>query len=1282
MTALRRGPAARAAPIAAFTAVCYLPFLLTQPGWVSADTKSYLYLDPGRLLSKAWSSWDPTVGLGTVTHQSVGYLWPMGPWYWLFDRLGVPDWVAQRLWWGTLLFAAGAGVAHLLRRTSWPPVAVWTAACTYALTPYVLTHLERLSAVLLPFVALPWLLSTAASAARRGGWRHPAAFALLVATCGSVNLTALVLVLIGPAAWFATCLVRRDPPRRQVLAAAGRIAALTVPVSAWWIAGLSVQASHGLDVVRYSETAEIVTTTSSATEVLRGLGYWFFYGGDRLEPWVASGPAYTQRPWLLALSFAVPVLAVASASVLRWRHRPFAVGLLVVGVVLAVGAHPWADPTPVGRAIKALLETERGLALRSLPRAVPLVALGLGLLLGAGVAAGWLRLGRARPVLLLVPLVPVLALAPLWQGDMVSPGLRRQEVPDHWRAAIAVADAGGHATRVLALPGADFAYYDWGVTIDPVTPGLTDRPFAARELVPHGTPAAADLLRALDERLQQGTLDRAALAPLARLLRAGVLLVRSDLQHERFGLVTPAALWRQLDGAPGLGAPRPFGPPAPTPADAAGERAGAEPAWRRPAPAADHPPPAVALVPVEEPVPLLSVKDGAGAVLLAGDGEGVVDAAAAGVLDGSELVRYGAAIHGAARKAAVEEAGLVVVTDTNRRRAERWRTIHDTRGFTETAAGGVLADDASDNRLPVFPEAEAGDVTLVEHRGGLSVRGTAYGDVNWYATEWRPAAAADGDPHTAWRVAPSADARGHRLQLELDEPRPIDRLRLLQPAGAPDERRLTQVAVRIDAGPPLVVDLDVSSTTAPGQLVTFPEVVGRRIAIEVLADTAGDRPRYIGLPAVGFAEVRVDDDASLVVQEVVRVADGILRDPAVAHRPLSIVLTRLRRDPAHTGRQDEEPALARAVRLTSPRTMAVHGTARLSHRAPDDLVESLLAPPAGGPPSALDTGCRDDLLLLDGQPVPLRVHGDSAAARRGDPLRVEGCTPARLAAGDHLLEATAGARSGMDLDQLVLEDPAGPGRAAGTRPGDVRVVREGQDHVDVELPGGVDRAGRWLVLGQSHSPGWSARLDGTDLGPPQLVDGFANGWPLPPGTDPVTITLRFEPQRRVDLGLAVSAASGLLALALLLCSRPAPAGPARGSGVEFDVGVRSLWRAERKGRAPRGGIAGVALVVTALAALLVELPLAALAGGLAALALRHPAAALALRLAPAALVAAAAGYVLVGQVRHHVPHGIEWPGELGRGHALVLLALVLLVAREVVERALARRAGDGPPTDS
>ena len=72
----------------------YIPVILSSPGEVGADTKTYLYLDPGGVLSDARLLWDSDVALGTVTHQNIGYLWPMGPFYWVFETLGSPDWFA------------------------------------------------------------------------------------------------------------------------------------------------------------------------------------------------------------------------------------------------------------------------------------------------------------------------------------------------------------------------------------------------------------------------------------------------------------------------------------------------------------------------------------------------------------------------------------------------------------------------------------------------------------------------------------------------------------------------------------------------------------------------------------------------------------------------------------------------------------------------------------------------------------------------------------------------------------------------------------------------------------------------------------------------------------------------------------------------------------------------------------------------------------------------------------------------------------------------------------
>src|SRR2546430_4650107 len=57
--------------------------------------------------------------------------------------------------------------------------------------------------------------------------------------------------------------------------------------------------------------------------------------------------------------------------------------------------------------------------------------------------------------------------------------------------------------RVLELPGADFSHYRWGATLDPVPPGLMDRSFVSRELIPYGEPASAALLMRSEEHTSE-----------------------------------------------------------------------------------------------------------------------------------------------------------------------------------------------------------------------------------------------------------------------------------------------------------------------------------------------------------------------------------------------------------------------------------------------------------------------------------------------------------------------------------------------------------------------------------------------------------------------------------------------------------------------------------------------------------------------------------------------------------------------------------------------------------
>ena len=533
-----------------------------RPGRVGADTKAYLYLDPTRWLSVSASMWDPDLAMGSVTHEYIGYLLPMGPYYALMHVLGVPTWVAQRLWTGSLLFLAGAGVLFLLRTLSPSTgrpgagsldmgtvggLGALVGALGYMLSPYVMQYEARESVLLLPWVGLPWMVGSIARAVRRGWWRYPAMFALVVALVGSTNAASLLFVAVGPVLWVVWELVTGRVTWRRALSTTAKVGALTVAVCAWWIAGLAVEGAYLGNILRDTESIPTVARSSLASETLRGLGYWFFYGVDKLGLYLPTAGAYMTSLWLLAVSFAVPATAFLAAFFVRWRERAYFVGLILVGTILAVGAHPLSDPSPLGSVVKAgSANSTAGLALRSTNRATPLVILGVAVLLGAAIAALARRWKIAGTIAALAAAGLVAADIPaLWTGQFVTASLSRPEnVPAYWTKAAQFLDAqpGASRTRVLTEPGIDFAYYRWGTTLDPVLPGLMTRPEVDRGVVPYGSTGSSNLLTALDEEVQEGTLDPGALAPMARLMSAGDVVVQSDLQYERYDTPRPPRL--------------------------------------------------------------------------------------------------------------------------------------------------------------------------------------------------------------------------------------------------------------------------------------------------------------------------------------------------------------------------------------------------------------------------------------------------------------------------------------------------------------------------------------------------------------------------------------------------------------------------------------------------------------------------------------------------------------------------------------------------------------------
>ncbi len=472
----------------------------------------------------ALQMWDPQVGMGTVTHQTIGYLFPMGPYYWLMREIGVPVWVAQRIWLGTLMFAAGAGVVYLLRTLRWQGSAITVAAFVYMLSPYLLDYAAKHSVVASPWSGLPWMVAFTIRAIRGKGWRDAALFAIVVQLIGGINATSLVFVLVGTTLWLPFCVwVNREATWRRALGAYLRIGLLTFVTSLWWMSGLWAQGRYGIDILRFTETAKTVASTSLGH---RGAAR------PRLLVRLRRRQVRQLRRDRRALHPAPladrHVAAAPRAGAARQRPRP----VPRPGVLRRAGRgrhDPGRRRPPVGQPARARRDLPpaarrpRRPAARcaACPARCRCWCSGLAVLLGSAVGALTARypngpkvLGAALPDRRVLAGVGVLLLLvfvnypPLFTGQLIAKYLEHpQDVPTYWTQDIKALDRQDHSTRVLEIPGSDFASYRWGTTVDPITPGLMSRDYVARELVPYGTPPSADFLDAFDTTLQDGVLQ-------------------------------------------------------------------------------------------------------------------------------------------------------------------------------------------------------------------------------------------------------------------------------------------------------------------------------------------------------------------------------------------------------------------------------------------------------------------------------------------------------------------------------------------------------------------------------------------------------------------------------------------------------------------------------------------------------------------------------------------------------------------------------------------------------
>ena len=355
------------------------------------------------------------------------------------------------------------------------------------------------------------------------------------------------------------------------------------------------------------------------------------------------------------------------------------------------------------------------------------------------------------------------------------------------------------------------------------------------------------------------------------------------------------------------------------------------------------------------------------------------------------------------------------------------------------------------------------------------------------------------------------------------------------------------------------------------------------------------------------------------------------------------------------------------------------------------------------PAATFDSGCRSDLVTVDDHPVPVRVTGSTEAALDRQGLAVSACgadPTVTMSAGEHVLLTGLGHVLGLNIDQLALSsDRGGAAMAVATLaaapvvPGPAITLT---DRGRVSYDATVDHADApfWLAVAQSWSDGWKATVNGKALPPPQVIDGYGNGWLIDPavyGSGPLAFHVQFTPQRIVWVAIALSALAVMACLALVVLGRSRRDAHARVNRPDEPIEPVLTMPL-----AAGGGVASVraTVVVTALVAGFVALTTPLLGWGMPVTVVGVSAVSVvALRWRRgrglAAVIALGVlsltyAYIVISQYRHHHVADFLWPQRFTRANLPALVAILLLVveaARDLLVPDPTTGPNGAPPPD-
>ncbi|MFC8917691.1 alpha-(1-_3)-arabinofuranosyltransferase family protein [Streptomyces sp. NPDC057116] len=815
-----------------FWATALVALLAVAPGRMTFDTKLGVALDPVRFLADLGELWHSRAGFGGIFDQYVGYAFPMLPFYALTDLVGLPVWLAERLWLSIIVTTAFWGALRLAERLGAGTARTrLLAAVCYALWPVFTVVVGSTSAAALPGALLPWVLLPLTDPrlpARAAALRS----ALLIPCMGGVNAASTLASLLPVGLYL---LSRPAGPRRRTLLTWWIPGVLLA--TAWWVVPLLLLGLHGENFLPYVEQSETTTATMSATELLRGAGNWvaYLHFGEAWLPagWTVVASVLTVLGSAFAAALGLAGLARRDVPERRWL-------LLVVLSVALVTLAGYGGP--LGGLFHGTVQDWLNgwlVPFRNIYKFQP--GLALALVLGLAHLTAVLGRPRRRPYVPLVAAALVLPglILPYVNGSILQPGAFRK-LPSHWERTAAWLEEHSPSTRALVVPATAHGIHTWGTTIDQPLDVLAASPWAQRDYVPFGTPGNR---RALDA-VEQALLSGGEVPGLSDFLsRAGLhyVVVRNDLDPDQIGYVPPQTVTRTLE-ASGYRRVTGFGPlltggriPDDTPVQIEG-------LFPRRSAVEVYEPPKAAERPGQA-----AVRPVADTAVVSGGPETLLRLSADPEMRDRPAVLAGDATPG------LGTPPVRAVGDGLRRADTRFGLVNTNTSYTYTATERNPSGSAQDPGRPprqILPRDDIRHQTTAVLRGAASVTASSSGNWLFHLPQYDPVNAFDGNPDTAWTEGGADSPVGQWLRVDFERTLSLPGSVRLTPLPSGGLRAAaTSVRVETDRGS------EVSALRPDGtpQTVRIPAGDTRYLKITIEGAQQG-RPGLIG---AGFSSVDI-----------------------------------------------------------------------------------------------------------------------------------------------------------------------------------------------------------------------------------------------------------------------------------------------------------------------------------------------------------------------------------------------------------------------------------------